>query len=189
MIKEGVEVAIEVLADSIKTEEYKTAFSKMGYSFIESDFQNLLHKGLYPVCQNLEYIREQKNMILRSYEGEIRWIKGAEQFLEHLLSAGINFAIVTNTSRDNVAFFKQKVPLLSRVSQWITREDTPYGKPHSQPYEEAKNRFWKQEPYIIGFENTLSGLRSIEKVTRCIYYIGLAKNEDIYMINDYSKVK
>jgi dTDP-4-dehydrorhamnose reductase len=175
--------------EDIHYRSYKTAFSKMGYSFLESDFQKLLHAGVYPVCRNLEYIREQKNMILRSYEGEIRWIKGAQQFLEHLLSSGINFAIVTNTSKDNVEFFKQKVPLLSRVSQWITREDTTYGKPHSQPYEEAKNRFWKQEPYIIGFENTLGGVLSLEKVTRCIYYIGLAKNKDIYMINDYSKIK
>ena len=102
----------------------------------------------------------------------------------------INFAIVTNTGKENVEFFKQKLPLLQRVKQWITREDTQLGKPHSQPYEEAKSRFWKQAQAqtIIGFENTLGGVRSLEKVTRCIYYVGLSK-EDVYMINNFSQVK
>ena len=81
------------------------------------------------------------------------------------------------------------MPLLGRVKNWITREDTVLGKPHSQPYEEAKNRFWKEGQAIIGFENSLTGLRSLEKVTRCIYYLGLSKKEDIYLIDNYSKVK
>ena len=108
--------------------------------------------------------------------------------MEKVLSAGINFAIVTNTGKNNVEFFKQKLPLLDKVANWITREDTVLGKPHSQPYEEAKNRFWKAGQKIIGFENTVAGLRSLEKVTRGIYYVGFT-NEDAYSIDDFSKVK
>ena len=151
--------------------------------------QKLIHHGVYPNSHNLAEIREVKNKNLRAFHGQINWIPGADEFLEKLLSAGINFAIVTNTGKDNVEFFKQKLPLLQRVKQWITREDTPLGKPHSQPYEEAKNRFWKEGQTIIGFENTLAGLRSLEKVTRCIYYVGLEKKEDVFLIDDFSKVK
>ena len=168
---------------------YKAAFAKWGYTFDEDDFQKLIQEGIYPNCQNLAEIRETKNKNLRSFHGNISWISGADDFLEKLLLAGVNFAIVTNTGKENVEFFKQKLPLLGRVKNWITREDTVLGKPHSQPYEEAKNRFWKEGQAIIGFENSLTGLRSLEKVTRCIYYLGLSKKEDIYLIDNYSKVK
>jgi hypothetical protein len=167
---------------------YKLAFAKWGYTFNEEDFQKLIHHGVYPPCQNLAEIRALKNKNLQSFNGQISWITGAEVFLEKVLSAGINFAIVTNTGKENVEFFKQKLPLLDKVANWITREDTVLGKPHSQPYEEAKNRFWKEGQKIIGFENTVAGLRSLEKVTRCIYYVGFT-NEDAYLIDDFSKVK
>ena len=168
---------------------YKLAFAKWGYTFNENDFQKLIHHGVYPPCQNLAEIRALKNKTLQSFDGPVQWMAGAEVFLEKVLSAGINFAIVTNTGRDNVIFFKEKLPLLAKVTNWITREDTILGKPHSQPYEEAKNRFWKEGQIIIGFENTVMGLRSLEKVTRCIYYVGLEKKEDVYLIDDFSKVK
>ncbi len=168
---------------------YKGAFAKWGYTFDEDDFQRLIHEGKYPYCQHLADVRDCKNKNLRSFNGRISWISGADEFLEKLLSAGVNFAIVTNTGKENVEYFKQKLPLLGRVKHWITREDTVLGKPHSQPYEEAKSRFWKEGQTIIGFENTLAGLRALEKITRCIYYIGVTKKEDVYMIDDYSKVK
>jgi dTDP-4-dehydrorhamnose reductase len=168
---------------------YKGAFAKWGYTFDEDDFQKLIHHGVYPNHHNLAEIREVKNKNLRSFHGEIQWISQADVFLKKLLAAEVNFAIVTNTGKENVEFFKQKLPLLAQVKNWITREDTPLGKPHSQPYEEAKNRFWKEGQTIIGFENTLIGLRSLEKVTRCIYYVGLEKKEDVFLIDDFSKVK
>jgi beta-phosphoglucomutase-like phosphatase (HAD superfamily) len=168
---------------------YKGAFAKWGYTFDEDDFQKLIQHGMYPNCHNLAEIRDLKNKNLRSFHGEIPWISGADIFLKKLISMGINFAIVTNTGKENVEFFKQKLPLLAQVKNWITREDTPLGKPHSQPYEEAKNRFWKEGQTIIGFENTLTGLRSLEKVSRCIYYVGVEKKEDVFLIDDYSKVK
>jgi dTDP-4-dehydrorhamnose reductase len=167
---------------------YKEAFANWGYTFNENDFQKLIHHGAYPPCQNLTEIRAYKNKKLQAFDGPISWISGAESFLEKVIIAGINFAIVTNTARDNVEFFKQKLPLLTKVKNWITREDTVLGKPHSQPYEEAKNRFWKEGQKIIGFENTIAGLRSLENVTRCIYHIGSTK-EDVYSIDDFSKVK
>ena len=168
---------------------YKKAFAKWGYTFDEDDFQKLIHNGSYPACQNLDEIRAFKNKNLQSFDGPIQWMRGADIFLEKLLSAGVNFAIVTNTKKENVNFFKQKLPVLSKVTNWITREDTPLGKPHSQPYEEAKNRFWIEGQTIIGFENTLAGLRSLEKITRIIYYVGSAKKEDVFLIDDFSKVK
>ena len=167
---------------------YKTAFSKWGYTFNEEDFQKLIQNGQYPKCQNLAEIRALKNKILQSFDGPVQWISGAGVFLENVLAAGINCAIVTNTGRDNVEFFKQKLPVLAKVTNWITREDTVLGKPHSQPYEEAKNRFWKEGQTIIGFENTTVGLQSLIAVTRCIYYVGSTK-ADVYSIDDFSKIK
>jgi S-adenosylmethionine synthetase len=168
---------------------YKIAFAKWGYTFDEDTFQKLIRNGEYPKCQNLGEIRNYKNTYLRSFNGTIPWILGAENFLSQLIKKDVNFAVVTNTGIENVNFFKQQLPLLAQVKNWITREDTILGKPHSQPYEEAKNRFWKEGQTIIGFENTLMGLRSLEKVTRCIYYLGVEKKEDVFLIDNYSKVK
>ena len=57
----------------------------------------------------------------------------------------------------------------------------------------AKNKFYKNEEYIVGFENTYSGYMSLKAITSCIYIItekntpiyNKIKNEDVYLINSF----
>jgi beta-phosphoglucomutase-like phosphatase (HAD superfamily) len=119
---------------------------------------------------------------------------GAEVFLSWLLQTGQNFAIVTNTSASTVQFFQTKVPLLQKVTQWITREDVTFAKPNSEPYKKAVNRFSRGESYILGVENTLTGYIALKEVTPLIYILtqkttgnALSKN-DAYFITTFMQM-
>ena len=142
------------------------------------------------------HIRNQKNKILRDDSQTIKFLPGAATLIEYFLHHSINFVVVTNTSKENVAFFQSKLPLLAQCTQWITREDVQFAKPDPEPYRMAKTRFWKGEPYIVGVENTVQGYESLRHSTKCIYMIcshkshvhtALAK-EDIYFINEVSDI-
>jgi len=55
------------------------------------------------------------------------------------------------------------------------------------------NKFFNKEKYVIGFENSINGYKSLNNITKCIYIITdtnhldykYFKNQDVYLINDY----
>ena len=104
--------------------------------------------------------------------------------------------VVTNTSLENVNFFKSRVPILNKIKNWITRENYVNAKPHSECYELAKQMYYKNEQYIIGIENTIVGYNSIKNITECIYIItnkneydyNEIKSKDVYIINDFLNI-
>jgi S-adenosylmethionine synthetase len=180
----------------IDTEElhynsYVKAYKERREYFSREDFYSLLN-GVSVI--DVSDVRQRKNEILRSYEGELKWIEGAKEFLEYLLENNTNFAIVTNTERSNVEYFKTRFPLLEKVQNWVTREDTEFGKPNKEPYEKAIKNFMKDEKYIVGFENTINGVKSLVQVTKLVYCITntteqsykLLKSMDIRLINDFN---
>lgn len=115
----------------------------------------------------------------------ISFLPGAENFIRWLIQTKQNFVIVTNTSRQTVEFFQSKLALLKEVSQWITRDDVIYAKPHQECYELAKKRFWKNEAYILGIENTMTGFQSLQKVTPLIYMICQADSYTYKQLQPY----
>jgi dTDP-4-dehydrorhamnose reductase len=139
-------------------------------------------------------IRQTKNRILRESSLPIEFLPGADILLEYFLRHSVNVCIVTNTSRDNVAFFQSKLPLLAQCTQWIAREDVEHPKPNPEPYRVAKERFWKGESYIVGVENTVQGYMSLRHTTDCIYMVCSHKShvhtnlaqKDVYFISDLS---
>ena len=148
-------------------------------------------------CSNLAketIIRIKKEKYNKLITYGVEFIKGADIFLEMLIENDINFAIVTNTSKAVVEHFKEKQPLLNKVKNWICREDYSKQKPDPECYKLAIDKFYKGETYKIGFENTLTGLKSIKSVTDCIYFITdksndnykYAKKVDMYLINDFT---
>jgi len=86
---------------------------------------------------------------------------GAERFLVQLEAAGVERAVVTNSSREQVEALRSQLPALDLVSEWITREDYEAAKPAPDAYQRALARCGRAPAAAIGFEDTPRGLRSL----------------------------
>jgi len=140
-------------------------------------------------------IKNKKFILFESFEN-IQLMKNADLFINYINLYNVNHVVVTNTSLKIVESLKKKLPILNKLKNWILREDYKNPKPNSECYILGKRNFYKNEKYIIGFENTISGYLSIKNVTECIYIIteinhpsyNKLKNKDVYLINDYKKI-
>lgn len=116
----------------------------------------------------------------------IQFMKNADTFIHVIHKLGINHCVVTNTNKRVVEHFKDKLPILNLLQNWITREDYKIAKPNSECYELAVNMYRGNEKYIIGFENSKIGYDALKQVTECVYLINDSmKSEDAYIINDF----
>jgi dTDP-4-dehydrorhamnose reductase/beta-phosphoglucomutase-like phosphatase (HAD superfamily) len=181
---------------------YKKVLNHNEYDINEQQFIKMINQGsieeLFYDCKIPEYmwdnLRKQKREYLANSSEPIQFIKGAEEFILLLNSLGVDFAVVTNTNTSVVNSFKNKLPTLQKIKNWITREDYDNPKPNSECYLTALERFCNNKKYIIGFENTLHGLNALKDVTSRIYCItnkdqysyNLAKKEDVTLIRDFS---
>ncbi len=184
--------------DKLHYNAYKKAFDTFGIDFCSwEEYISLLSVESYCKEKTLglyDKIKEEKQRVFYQEE-TISFLPGAEEFLQWLLMENQNFVIVTNTSKRTIEFFKEKVPLLRTVKNWIAREDVENPKPHSEPYEKAKELFSNGEDSIIGIENSLSGFMSLKDVTPIVYIVGagntvspLVTKEDCYFIRDLTDI-
>ena len=96
---------------------------------------------------------------------EITYTRNSEIFLRFLIDNEFNFCVVTNTSRNTTEIFKNKLPLLKEIKQWVVREDYNLAKPHSECYQLAIDKYRKGEEYVIGVEDSLVGYNSLKSIT------------------------
>lgn len=142
-----------------------------------------------------DIIKSEKNKNIKETQS-IEFVKNAQLLIDYIHCNQINHAVVTNTSGENVTFFKSLLPDLNKLSNWVVRENYVNPKPSSECYQLAKELYYKGEDYMIGFENTLSGYKSIQKVTDCIYMIintdkndvDYIKKQDVFLIDDFTQV-
>jgi S-adenosylmethionine synthetase len=188
--------------DKLHYECYKNACNQFNIELSYDEFNivintcNLETYFLQKLSKS-EYIKlkEQKNKLFNQIKN-VEFIKGADIFLKYCIENDINLAVVTNTSRETVEFLKGKLPLLNSIKNWIVREDYSETKPNSECYELAISKYYKNEKYIIGFENTLSGYESIKKCVNITYFITdensysykQIKNEDIFLVKDFTQI-
>jgi dTDP-4-dehydrorhamnose reductase/beta-phosphoglucomutase-like phosphatase (HAD superfamily) len=119
---------------------------------------------------------------------EIIFTKNSDIFLEYLIDNSFNFCIVTNTSKNTLDIFKKKLPLLQKITQWIYRENYILPKPNKECYDLAINNFFKNEKYIIGFEDSFVGYNSLKQVTDIIFIYNndtIFKTNDCFIFNDF----
>ena len=173
---------------------YKKVFEKYNKDFLNMEEWNTIiqignidnylrivfnEEEIYNIKQEkLEFLREEA----------ITFTKNSEIFLKFLIENDFNFCIVTNTNKKTVELFKEKLPLLKEISQWIYREDYTLPKPDSECYEVAKQKYYKNEKYMIGFEDSTVGYNALKHHTNLIYIYGnetIFKNEDCYLFDDY----
>jgi len=187
--------------DFLHYEAYKKSFKNYGIDIIYKDYLNILNNtGMDNYLKNnyseiKDDIKNKKNNYIKNIDN-IEIIKNANILIDFINKYNINHVVVTNTSKENVSFFKEKQIILNKLKNWITREDYKEPKPNSECYNLAKNNFYKNEKYIIGIENSIVGYLSIKNLTDCIYIItdknkeeyNYFKKEDVYLINDYISI-
>jgi dTDP-4-dehydrorhamnose reductase/beta-phosphoglucomutase-like phosphatase (HAD superfamily) len=89
----------------------------------------------------------------------------------------INAVIVTNCTHETAEIIRSVVPELNKITKWCVRDPTyvpeslslSKSNPKTDCYTKAKNMYYNNETYIIGFENTLVGYQSLRKTTPIVY--------------------
>jgi beta-phosphoglucomutase-like phosphatase (HAD superfamily) len=182
--------------EKLHYECYKQAFEYLQIPFCSwLEYQSILAFDEYckETCgTQYEPMKQKKNQLFYSTQ-EISFLPGAKLFLQWLLDSNQNFVIVTNTSYKTIEFYKQKQPLLQRVLQWVARDDVQEAKPNPESYKLAKEKYYKNETYTIGFENTMTGYFSIQSICPIVYLIcephticySKLYDRDIYFIRNF----
>lgn len=176
---------------------YKKTFAHINYSFISFDewnqiilndhIDNYLNKNFNKHL--IDEIKKQKFNYLA--DEEIRFTKNSDRFLKYLINNDFHFCIITNTNRATVELFKTKLPLLGEVKNWICRDDCTQPKPSSECYELAKQKYYTNEKYIVGIEDSYTGYLSLKNVTDIIYCYNnenLFKENDCFLFNDFAQI-
>lgn len=174
---------------------YQKVFEKYNKPFLDFDQWNHIILNDH-IDKYLRIIFDEKEFFMIKKEKQellskeiITFTKNSELFLHFLLKNDFNFCIVTNTNKETVDIFKQKFPLLNEIKQWIYRNDYHIPKPNGECYELAKQKYYKNENYIIGFEDSMVGYSALKELTDIIYIFDNEKlftNNDCYLFDDFS---
>ena len=172
---------------------YKKVFLMRNCEFLSIDewnyiiMYNNIDNYLKKIFGNeIDHIKEEKLNYLK--HETISFTKNNDLFLKFLIENNFNFCIVSNANKNTVNIFKKKLPLLNKVKQWILRDDYENPKPNGECYLLAKNKYYKQEKYIIGIEDSMVGYNSLKCLTNVIYIYdndSIFKNNDCFLFNDY----
>jgi len=169
--------------DYIHYESYKNVLSKYNIlltydEFVKENNYGCLDTLLKKMDIDFHTVKQQKNEEFKRNKN-IRFIEGAEELIQNCIQNDINFAIVTNTSKELVTHVQSQLPLLGQVKQWIVRQDYNRPKPDEECYLLAKQKYYKGEKFCIGFENSIKGYKAVKNSCDCVYFILESKN-DIY---------
>lgn len=176
---------------------YKKVFEKYNRQFLNIDEWNdiILNDNidnyLKTVFGDTLFINIKKEKLQLLKDEPITFTKNSEYFLKFLIEYDFNFCIVTNTSKHTVDVFKNKIPLLNEIKQWVYRDDYNLSKPHSECYELSKQKYYKNEPFIIGIEDSTVGYKSLKHITDLIYIYNnniLFNSYDCYLFDDFLQI-
>jgi len=177
---------------------YKKVFEKYNLSFLNFEEWNniILNDSFTKVYLDKQFDETISNKIKKEKidnlkEEAICFTKNSEVFLKFLINNKFNFCVVTNTNRETIEIFKEKLPLLKLINNWICREDYNLPKPNDECYQLAKQNYYKNEKYILGFEDSMVGYKSLKSITDLIYIYNnesLFKNNDCYLFDDFKQI-
>lgn len=192
-----------VATDQVHYRCYVNALSPYGIDLKWDDFDKYINTCVFDEVLKEKYhltnsdirtIKAHKNNLMK--DEDMFLVKGAEALIHHIHARNINTVVVTNTSREIVDLFKQKLPILNELKQWVCREDYTKPKPNSECYEVAMNSYYKNEKYIIGFENTMNGYNAIKEVARHVYIVTDKTRycysqivvDDVNIVSDFERI-
>jgi S-adenosylmethionine synthetase len=195
------------LVDSeiIQWKSYRDALSEFNITYTFKEFTEICHNGDIKeyLINNYNFsdelylkMKNSKKINMLKYKDELKLIDGVSSFINYLNINNINHSVVTNSSSDTVDLYKSQIPELNKLKNWIKREDYNEPKPSGDCYYKAKDKYYNDEKYIIGFENSLSGLKSLKNITKIIYFVTYKEylfyekilNEDIFLIKNFNDI-
>jgi beta-phosphoglucomutase-like phosphatase (HAD superfamily) len=155
---------------------------------LNDNIDNYLYYTLQQNDSMISIIKQEKQSYLTD-PTTISFTKNSDEFLRFLIENNFNFCVVTNTSEKTVQIFKEKLPLLNDIKQWVYRDNYKLPKPNGECYDIAKQKYYKNEKYVIGFEDSMVGYNALKHHTDLIYVYNndnIFKNNDCYLFDDYS---
>lgn len=177
--------------DNLHYHAYKKSCDEFNINITYEEYMNTrnINDFIKTKSNKFNLIKQRKIQLIKE-TASIKFIDGAEELINWINLFNINHAVVTNTGIITVDYFKSQLPKLKLLKNWITREDTKFGKPDPEPYLKAITKYYNGEKYKIGIENSITGLEAIKHVTKCIYIItnnehihyNQFKKEDVYLI-------
>ena len=96
---------------------------------------------------------------------DVNFMQNADKFIDFIYENDINHAVVTHTDGLIVDYFKDRVPKLKKLKNWVVREDYNHPKPNPECYKLAITKYGKGDKTILGFENSKHGLKALSHVT------------------------
>jgi beta-phosphoglucomutase len=107
--------------------------------------------------------RERRELYMDIIRREkLNLMPGVASLLETLKSKEIKRCVVTNSTADEVAIIKGKLPLLQSIPLWVTREQYRNPKPDPESYLKAIELLKREDDRAIGFEDSLKGFRALQ---------------------------
>ncbi|NGX28307.1 MAG: Beta-phosphoglucomutase [Candidatus Anoxychlamydiales bacterium] len=133
-----------------------------------------LKEGVYAIFPDLleqepnwEVLRDEKNRIyidlLRS--SKIDLLPGVGKLLLELEKQNIKRCVVTNSSKQMTDMMQAKQKTLKSIPHWITREDYLLSKPNPECYLRAISLYGEKGDRIIGFEDSLRGIKALVRTS------------------------
>ncbi len=106
----------------------------------------------------LEKRREYLQLITR---GKLELMPGVKPLLQQLEKENIRRCVVTHAMRDQVNLITPFLSILKTIPYWFTREEFGKGKPDPEGYLRAIQLLGKKGDRIIGFEDSVRGLKAL----------------------------
>jgi HAD superfamily hydrolase (TIGR01509 family) len=103
---------------------------------------------------------------------KIDLLPGVEKLLNELKIKNIKRCVVTNSSKSMTDMIRAKQVLLDTIPHWITREDYLKPKPNPDCYLHAISLYADKGDKIIGFEDSLRGIKSLQQTPAFSVLIG-----------------
>jgi len=140
------------------------------HSYIVEAASKLANHDITELQHILSDIRNEKLEFFRSFA--ITYVtptKNCLKILEFIEKNNINAVVVTNSSSSTTDVIRSIVPALNKITHWCFRETYTEPKPHPESYNVAFQKYYKNENYIIGFENTFIGYESLRHTANIVY--------------------
>ena len=167
--------------ENVHYEAYKEMLKKRGFD-LKWDFfkfceiahfdENSLQKGVYCAFPDLfikepnwEILKKEKNIIFIDLlkTSKIKMLPGVESLLKELQYKNIKRCVVTNSFKIMTDLIRVKQPCLNTIPHWLTREDYLLPKPYPDGYLHAIKLYGKKGDKIIGFEDSLRGIKALQQ--------------------------
>jgi beta-phosphoglucomutase len=148
----------------------------LGWSFAQ--FCELAHlnstalsEALYTAFPDLEpnwqvlYEEKKQAYLNLLVSGKVELMPGVERLLRELATAKIRRCVVTNSLLSQTQLISAQLPILQTIPHWITREDYEKPKPDPDGYLRAIALWSCPGDRIIGFEDTIRGLKALQQTS------------------------